>query len=239
MVPMKLGGFLTVAVALVLAGCAQTPPVSERVQQAYEQGRTLAAAEPSQEFPIASFIGDSYTQGTGASSKEVRWSTLVARQLGWDELNVGRGGTGYVATASRQGCGLEYCPSYPEMIPFASGPKVQTVIVSGGYNDFKAYASNPVPIDDAIRKTFSMLRAEMPTVKIVAVGPSSPGTVTDSIRSMDATVRAAAAGVGAQYISLLEPNVTTRDMLSEDGVHVNDAGHKAIADRVTAALAAG
>lgn len=231
---------LVVGVVFVALFMKPTPPaVSEKVAEAYASGGALAAATEAPEVPIATFIGDSYTQGNGASSQDTKWTTLVARQLGWDELNLGKGGTGYLATASRQGCGLHYCPSYPEMIPQAAGPKVQTVFVSGGYNDFKAYAADPAPVDEAINKTYAMLRGEMPTAKIIAVGPSSPGTVTESIRAMDATVQAAAASVGAQYISLIEPNIITKEMLTEDGVHVNDAGHKAIADRVAAALTAG
>jgi len=215
------------------------PPVSEEIAAAYASGLALPPVQEPSTSPIVSFIGDSYTQGTGSSSKDVRWSTLVARQLGWDELNLGRGGTGYVTTAARAGCGLETCPAYPDMLAQAAGPNVTTVVVSGGYNDFKTFASDPASVTEAINKTFDGLRAAMPSAKIVAVGPSSPGTVTESIVAMDLAVQAAAAKVGAQYISLLEPNVTTKEMLSEDGVHVNDAGHKAIADRVAAVLAAG
>jgi len=65
------------------------------------------------------FIGDSYTHGTGSSSKALRWSSVVSSAEGWSEVNLGRGGTGYKATSSNNGCGLKYCPNYAEMVPQA------------------------------------------------------------------------------------------------------------------------
>lgn len=214
------------------------PPVSEKVASAYASGQTLAPVTKQPVGPMASFIGDSYTQGTGASSTETRWSTLVSRQLGWDEFNNGHGGTGYVTTAKGTGCPGAICPAFADSVATAVGPNVKAVVVSGGYNDFKTFATDPAGVTAGIDKTFDSIRAASPTVKIIALGPTVPGNVTPTVEAFDQAVQAAAARVGAQYISLIDPDVSSKDMLT-DGVHVNDAGHKAIADRVIAALSKG
>lgn len=230
---------LAIGVGVVATQGQEAEAVSESVASAYAANSTLAPAAPARpKLPIVSFIGDSYTQGTGASSKESRWSTLVSQQLGWDELNVGRGGTGYVTTAGRSACGLATCLSYPDMVTSATGQNVTAVVISGGYNDFKAFSTDPASVVAGIDKTFNDVRAAMPDVKIIALGPTVPGNVTPTVEAFDKAVQAAAARVGAQYISLIAPDVSSKEMLT-DGVHVNDAGHKAIADRVIAALSKG
>jgi lysophospholipase L1-like esterase len=189
--------------------------------------------EPSIDTTRAVFIGDSYTQGTGASDKATtRWTSLVSINEGWQEINLGRGGTGYVTTSGVNGCGKEYCPSYPEMVAEAVASQPDLVVVAGGQNDQSAMSENPNAVIAAINATYSSLRAALPGTRIIAVGPSTPEEVTSSIVALDEAVRAAAEANGAEYISLLEPAVLTLEMIAPDGSHANDAGHAAIAARI-------
>jgi len=87
-----------------------------------------------------------------------------------------------------------------------------------------------------ISKTYSDLRAALPDAEIVAVGPSVIGTVSPAIVSFDAAVQSAAAAVGARYISLSSPDVLDPAMSTQDGGHVTDSGHAAIAAAVVAGL---
>ncbi|MFC8038751.1 SGNH/GDSL hydrolase family protein [Paenarthrobacter sp. NPDC057355] len=219
------------------AGCAAQPaPVSQKVQDYYETHKSLPpSAKPQPAKPIAVFIGDSYTQGTGASSGN-NWVTVAASGAGLNAVNLGRGGTGYLTVAGKEGCGMEKCPSYPEMVSQAVAAKPSAVVVAGGQNDFQQFARDPERVSDAIAKTYADLRAALPAAKIVAVGPSTPWEVTPDVLAFDKTVQEAAASVKAGYVSLLEPPVITRPMVLQDGAHVNDAGHKAIAERVGPAL---
>ena len=231
---MKLGGILSLTAALVLTGCAQAPPpVSDKVTAAYEAGKTLA---PTPQKQLAVFIGDSYTQGKGASSPATDWVTLVATAKGWGYDNLGKGGTGYATVSDVNGCGLAVCPNYQDMADAAIASKPQTVIVAGGQNDFTAFLTNPAKEKAAIRATYAKLRAGLPDAQIVAVGPSTPWAVDSTVAEMDQAVQDAAASVNAKYVSLIEPNVIAPDMVSGDKAHVSDAGHKAIAERMLAAL---
>ncbi|MFD1715603.1 SGNH/GDSL hydrolase family protein [Amnibacterium flavum] len=178
------------------------------------------------------FLGDSYTQGVGASAPAARWTSLLSAAEGWTEINLGRGGTGFVTTASVTGCGLDYCPSYGEMLAAAAEQKPDILVIAGGQNDFGAFVADPVTVTAAIDQVYADARAAFPDIPIIAVGPSSPGGETDTVVDFDAAVQAAAASVGAQYISLLFPAVVEPSLVLPDGAHVGDAGHQAIADRI-------
>jgi lysophospholipase L1-like esterase len=187
-----------------------------------------AAAKEDKEPPVAVFLGDSYTEGIGASVPERRWSTLVAGELGWEEANRGVSGTGYHTSAGD----AEYQGRVGQVLE----DEPQIVVVSGGQNDFGTYAVDPGGTVQAIAGLYEALREELPQAEIVAVGPSTPASVDQTVLAIDAAVRDAAAEADATYVSLLEPDVLTPDMVVADQTHVDDRGHRAIADRVIAAL---
>lgn len=186
----------------------------------------------------AVFVGDSYTHGTGASDQSRRWTSLVAASQGWQETNLGLGGTGYLSTATKNGCGQTYCASYREVAARAVQLKPDIVVVAGGQNDFTAFGRDPAAVSAAIDETFATLRRGLPKAEIIAVGPSTPGGVSGSVVALDAAVRTAATSVDATYVSLITPDSVIRpEMVVADGAHVDDAGHRAIADRVIRGLA--
>jgi hypothetical protein len=187
--------------------------------------------------PLAAFIGDSYTQGRGASSPQTRWVSLVARHERWDALDFGRGGTGYVTTADSSGCGLQYCPSYPQMIPAVAPYRPSVIVVAGGQNDFAAWDADPAATAAAIDRFYARLRATFPKARIIAVGPSTPQpTVSGQVADFSATVQAAAAREGAQFVSLIDPDPIQQADLLPDHQHVDDHGHAAIAAQFEQAI---
>lgn len=179
------------------------------------------------------FVGDSYTQGTGASRPESRWTTLVSEAMGWREVNLGRGGTGYLADGDR-GCGREYCPSYLQMLPQVLAADPDVVVVSGGLND-RPFTGEP-RLEAQVASLYATLTAALPSSRVIAVGPSAPGRISDSLRAIDELVHAMADDYGVQYVNLLDPNPITPAMVLPDGAHVGDDGHAAIAERVVGTL---
>ncbi len=194
-----------------------------------------AAAEPTDGQVLASFIGDSYAQGVGASVQANRWINIVAKANGYTPVNLGRGGTGYLATSDVNGCGLAFCPNYLRMVADIP-PKTQVVIVSGGRNDVGAYLRDAAEVNAAVESTFEAVRRAFPDAEIIAVGPADTDEPTDPVLAIDRAVRRAAEGVGARYVSMLVPPVLSPELLSADGVHPNDAGHAAIAARYLSAI---
>lgn len=224
------------AVAATVTAEGNPAPVSSQVQSYYEANSAQPTIATSTPKPVIAFIGDSYTQGAGASDKPLRWTEQVAAATGMWPENLGRGGTGYVTVAGKAGCGLDVCPNYAQMVPDVAAKNPATVVVAGGQNDFGLFERDPAAVTAAVNKTFTDLRSALPNAKLVAVGPSTPWTVNPSVVAFDAAVQEAAETVNAAYVSMIEPNVINKDWLLEDRAHVNDAGHKAIAERVLTAL---
>lgn len=226
---------LVAVVALALTGCAsQTPPVSEKVQQYYDQNVANAKAGPptSAPMPKVAFLGDSYTYGNGAGSPAARWSTRTALTMGWDEINAGVSGTGYSNGGTNAG-GKPYTDRVADIV--SQRPAI--VIVSGGRNDL--VQKDARALDAAVTKTFADLRAGLPTAKIVALSPvwddDQPPT---QLPALGETVRAAVTTVGGTYLDIGEPLVGHPEAMSKDGVHPNDAGYKLLADATVEALTA-
>ncbi|GAA2577193.1 SGNH/GDSL hydrolase family protein [Microbacterium binotii] len=182
------------------------------------------------------FIGDSYTHGTGASNKDNRWSTIVAQAKGWTEDNEALGGTGFVTTSGVNGCGRDYCATYGEVIDSLTDATPSIVVIAGGQNDFRAYSADPDTVSNAIRSTYEKARARFPDARMISVGPTIIGDVSATVQGFDSVVREAAASVGAEYVNMIDPDVLDRSMDAGDGGHVNDTGHRAIADRVLSTI---
>jgi len=197
------------------------------------QAMPQASITPVRNRPLAVFLGDSYTAGTGSSTERLRWTSLVAQERGWQELNFGLGGTGYATSAGVNGCGQKYCPSYRESVGEIAELQPDIVVVAGGQNDFASAESKPATVTKAIGATIQGLRKSLPDAQIIVVGPSTTSAVGETAVTMEATVRRAAEQADATFISLLEPRpVIKRTMVLPDKTHVNDSGHAAIAKRV-------
>jgi lysophospholipase L1-like esterase len=189
-----------------------------------------ALVDEPRDYPNVAFVGDSYTQGLGASEPDKRWTSLVSQRMGWNEHNFGRGGTGYLASS-------RYGPNYLGMLDQVAASNPDIVVVSGGQNDRTPFEQNDPAVPQAITSTFSELRNRLPNVRIVAVGPSYPGPTTPSLIALSLDVENAARAVGGEYVSLIAPMpVVQEEMIIPDRLHVDDSGHAAIADRVVSVL---
>lgn len=242
-----IGGIAAVVAAVIGSGAASTvslvptlPPVTAAPAASAPPTASAAPTDSPTAAPddtdVAVFLGDSYTQGWGASNPTMKWTTLVAHDAGWTEVNQGQGGTGYVTRAGVAGCGKDDCPTYPERVADIVAAAPDVVVIAGGQNDRWALATDPALVQAAVDRTFSLLREGLPNARLIAVGPSTAEPATTMITDLDGWVRAAADRVGAEYVSLLDPVVIQSDMVTADGVHVNDAGHRALADRVLATV---
>jgi hypothetical protein len=164
------------------------------------------------------------------------FAAIVSAREQWTTTNLGRGGTGYRATAGQEACGLDYCPTYREMIPEAVTAEPDVVIVSGGRNDRTIDGDLLEQVD----ATYADLRASLPNARIIATSPlwdDDPTVPTDFAR-LGYTIRAAAERAGGEYLDIGQPLLGHPELLSEDGVHPNDKGHRAIADSIEKALPA-
>ncbi|MFE4834865.1 SGNH/GDSL hydrolase family protein [Arthrobacter sp. NPDC056691] len=230
----KLTAAVLAAGIALSAGCAQTPPpVSGKVQEYYDENianakATLApAAAPAQKVV---FLGDSYTFGSGASSMQLRWSSIVARNLSWGEINIGVGDTGYSNPGTNAGG-----TTYDERVAKVVASKPAIVVVSGGRYD--VVQRDAQVLVNAVATTFKDIRRALPKARIVALSPVWDASAPPAeLAAVAEDVRSAVGSVGGTYIDVGQPLMQHPEAISADGVHPNDAGHKLLADATVKAL---
>jgi lysophospholipase L1-like esterase len=180
--------------------------------------------------PVALFIGDSYTEGTGLTGEDLRarWTTVVSGQLGWKEVNAGCAGSGYVRR------GLLCNNTFAERIPTVAFTEPDIVVMTGGINDI---GSTPAEGAAAAVATLEALVAAFPDAHVIVIGgiayaDSTPETVT----AINQALSASAGELGVTYIDIGEPLLDDPTLLGIDGLHPTVDGHAEVARRVLEAL---
>ncbi|MDF2576086.1 MAG: family lipolytic protein [Agromyces sp.] len=182
---------------------------------------------PSPGATVAAFYGDSYTRGTGASSPERRWSSIVADERGWYEFNPSVDGLGYVINRGLSGVDL-----VDLIVDFEPPPDV--VIVTMGLNDSFLTASDSDELEAAIGDDLERFRDELPDARLVVVEPFwYTAERPRSLEQIIDRVEQAADRVGADHIDgasrWLEGHP---EWIAADGIHPNDEGYAEIARRM-------
>lgn len=221
---LTLGGGMVVAADAVRA--SYPPPVSEQVQQYYNENVANAKVTPpptAAPAPVVAFLGDSYTVGARATSTAKRWSTIVSEDFGWAEKNFGIADSGYFVAGS-----MANGEPYHARVKAVAAAKPSIVVVSGGRNDLY---EDQAKIDPAIRKTFTDLRAALPKARIVAVSPfwGASEPIPPQLSAIAGTVRASVESVGGRYVDVGQPILRHPEMMHSDLVHPLDAGYAALA----------
>lgn len=219
---MVAGACAVLAFFLLIFGLYQTQ--QDRLARGAAEAASFTpaplATRAAEESTTAAFLGDSYTEGAGSTQDRLsRWTTLAARELGWDEKNFGIGGTGYVQ-------GENYLSRVDEVI--AANPDI--VVVSGGRNDVSAPL---VEVQANATEMFAALREGLPEATIIAVSPwwdaSEPPNELTAIRD---AVEDAVADANGVFVDAGQPLAGQSALLSDDGVHPNNSGYDALAEAV-------
>lgn len=193
------------------------------------------AATPSPGQVVVAFYGDSYTRGTGASTPERRWSTIVARERGWWEFNPSVDGLGYVNNRELVAAGTGG-DLVDRIVDHDPAPDV--VIVTMGLNDNFSMPDRADEIEAAIDADLRRFRDELPDARLVVVEPFwYTDARPDSVDEIIGWVEAGAADVGAEVIPgasrWLEGHP---EWIAADGIHPNDEGYAELARRMDAEL---
>ncbi len=176
-------------------------------------------AVPAGDGPIVAFYGDSYTLGTGASEQSLRWSTQIALDRGWREVNPSVNGLGFVNNR----------PSFADDDLPAQIIAVQPdiVFVTMGLNDNFSYDRAADQIEQQIDVDLQRLTSALPAARFVVVEPFwyTPER-PESLEVIIGWVRAAAERYGADYIPGASEWIAGKDgLMAQDGLHPNDEGY--------------
>ncbi len=181
------------------------------------QGHAHRCARPT----TAVFIGDSFTVGGGASTRDKRWSSLVARTLNWREVNLGENGTSY-----GYGSRVRGSTPYSARVEAAAKARPSVVVVTTAAN---AAMRNQQP---GIAVTLQGLRRALPQVPIIATSPFFRSDVPQArLDALGREIDRAAHRDGVDYVDLGYPLRGMRPAPLFDGLHPDDRGYRLIAER--------
>lgn len=237
---MKLGGILALSAALALTACAPTPPpVSDKVQAAYESGRTVAPRPTPRVIPVSFsagtktvMFGDSWTAGLFLPNPKTSFAYQSASALGLDATVAGGSGTGYLNEgAAGQG-------TYNTRLAAMPVSDAKLLVIQGSVNDLN---KNLLELGPAFDKTIATARAVFPTAQIVILGPAtSTWPAPPALARVDDILGERSANAGLAYISpYVQQWITTENypaVIDKANAHPSPAGHAYLASKLEAAL---
>ena len=204
------------------------------------------------------FLGDSITQGAGASRAEARYVDRVAQLSGALCRNYGISGTRIARKLHPTGTcdALDFCARVDTMDKDADA-----IVVFGGTNDFghgdapmgTMSDRTPDTFFGALHTLFTALICRYPCARIVALTPlhrcgeeispeKQPGTENLPLKRYAQAIREVAEYYSLPVLDLfrmsgLQPNVPgIRERYLPDGLHPNDTGHQRIAEMIVGFL---
>jgi len=189
--------------------------------------------------PIVMFLGDSYTTGGTETLPERAYAAGTARDLGWQVIIGGLGGTGFVAPG---GTHEPFDVLFERQLAWRPMPDM--VIVAGGHND-RQYA--PSRVAAAAEALFAKIRQLWPGTRLLLIGPMwGNGAPDPAVLEIRDALGVVARTLKIPFIDPLGGKWITGDRASHagnagqyiqrDGVHPNIDGHKYLAVRLVAEL---
>lgn len=227
---------LIAVLALLLVGCVrEPPPLPEGYKSPPEPTSTYLGPAPAN--PVA-VIGDSYTSGTPKGGRgDKGWPAIAEARLDAEGINTtidvgAEGGSGYVARG-------QYGLTFADQVPKVVEPNDKLVVILGSSNDSRDVP--PEQLQAAVQSTLADIKTTATQAKLLVVGPfytrPNPPPALLAVRDI---VKAQADAVGATFIDpLAEGWVAERpELISDDGAHPTDEGHRYLADKLTPLIGA-
>jgi len=194
------------------------------------------------------FLGDSITEGAGASRTENSFVEVLRRSYGPEVVNYGIGGT-RIARQRRPSEIAQYDLDFGSRVP-EMDPEADIVVVFGGTNDH-GHGDAPLGTDShrtadtfigACHCLYASLLEKYPHSRIVILTPlhRAVESRSDGIMLKDYVnlIRAIAPQYGLPVLDLYGTSAIRADIpeiaeqLTVDGLHPNDAGHAILAKEI-------
>lgn len=241
---------LLVVTLTIVAFALRTPPVPDAPATSSGSSASRSPASPSPKpsaSPSASdaagpigpgssvaFLGDSFTAGTGASSPEARWTTLMSSQQQWTETNLAHAQTGYVQVGRAGDCTPQTCPAFPDLVDQVVKAKPALVVITGGANDI---GRGEAKVADAVTRTVKGITQGVKGVRVVVVNPWWDLRPEEpKLAAYSKAIQTAATAAGAIWIDTGQPLTGHPDRMDEDGYQTNDKGELALGAAMLTAL---
>ena len=197
---------------------------------------TLSKSQlPSKKLPKVVFFGSSSTVGFGTTRGDRRWTTLLSRYLGWEEINEGLSGS-TVSTALRNS-ELAAVPSGLERWrENVLSRKPDRVAILYGVNDAFRRISLGTAIQSGtysgdLTKMLTGMAREFQPHQLIIITPQPNQATLDRRQDYDRVLQATANQIGSYFIDAGTEAFPPSDLAdySADGLHLNNLGHAVFA----------
>lgn len=185
--------------------------------------------------PRVAFFGSSTMQGAGASDRSHRTTSLLATYMGWEEVNVGKGGS---LLSNAKAGDSKFPPSALQRWQSdVAAQRPDRILVMYGANDM--HQQVPMPIfEPAVAELLTDLKTVVAPQDLMVI---TPQPVLKTAGSRTAYAEALEAGASAAGVKAINPGqvIAPADMPSyaaPDGIHLNDQGHALLASYLAAKL---
>ena len=180
-------------------------------------------------IPLVAFIGDSFCDGTGSSTKLTHWTALVSQELGWFEKNACIGGGGYITSAGRHG----YQEAFDGLL---TSLKPAIFVISGGKNDLGLMTEGGTEISDASCALFKGIKESLPKAHVVVISPFWDTTKAPTLLGHEITaIKSCASQYGAKVLPNTHNWFVGNEKLFDLAVGApNDKGQTLIAEKFVA-----
>ena len=224
---------------MLMSGCAAhttpAPSPAASASAAAAPARTLSAAASGAGATVL-IIGDSFTEGYGASDPQATWARIAAETLKWNATIDGVGGTGFTKSSATDGrTDLDFVQRIEAHA--ADRADYDLVVLQGGLNDVLASPETEAGnVNSAVRTA----KLAWPKSDVIVFGPIAPVSFV-AYRANVGAIRDAALGAGAFYVDPDRPFPWINSGNSArfdfgDGLHLNDAGYAFLAGRFVAVV---
>jgi lysophospholipase L1-like esterase len=185
------------------------------------------------------FLGDSYTTGGRGTPSEQTYAADTARDLGWQVIIGGLGGTGFVAAGATD---EPFEVLFDRQLAWRPAPDM--LIVAGGHNDRRF---GPAKVAAAAGSLLGRIHRLWPGIRVVLIGPMwGSGTPDPRALEIRDALGTTARAYGVPFVDPLAGQWITgdrrgetgnaADYIRQDGVHPTAAGHRHLATRLVADL---
>jgi lysophospholipase L1-like esterase len=215
---------VVVGLALVLGVALGDPAHPTRV-------RAYAPLTVDSRLNHVAVVGDSYTTGTDEGGEGPKsWTALTWHTLAQRGMRIAPD----VAAEGKAGYGVpgDHGSIFEDLTARAVKPDDALVVFFGSRND---QGVDPALLAGHVHDAFELARRFAPTARFLVIGPPWPtADVPQSVLQIRDVVNAAARAAGAAFVDPIGDRwfVDRPDLIGQDGVHPNDAGHEYLAGKI-------
>ncbi|WP_106535254.1 SGNH/GDSL hydrolase family protein [Haloactinopolyspora alba] len=200
----------------------------------------MPTPDQARNHPTAVFYGDSIVTGwRGTTAPRARWPSIMSDTLGWREVALAINGMGYYRRRGpRDGRG-ELSPSSTDttLLDAAIRLTPDVVVVCLAANDLQFMDEHGEDIYASIRRDLTRLREELHGAHVVVTAYFPTSDLSPRAARIHEWITTTSSDLGLTYVEQFRLAVNgSPQLLCDDGVHPNDAGHAALADAILPVL---